>query len=472
VTESTFVSPRGYQARGGVPRRMLGGILAVLVVVAIVVYWMTGGNPPDARGLDAQARMRLADSHAVEAQPRGSSRSVDEAAERAAAATHRAAVQSAAPAASISVGPGDVAAAQRQPSEPDARLPALLSPNSREPSGSSVFAKAIDEAEGRPAGRGDDADRPTAREAGASARDLAARSGEGRIFDEPTKGIESSWPSRRREVALEGTPRDSTGGTDAAAQEIASAPLPSTQPLPVTSEQAGVGEILRQLAPAAATRDPAQRAEQWQSRAGSLSPPPALVPRPPAGTFVIEEGTVIPAVLTRRIDSDAPGVVTAMVNMNVFDSRRARALLLPKGSRLVGRYNDDVATGQERMQFAFTRLIMPDGSSFDLPGAVGSDAAGQAGLAADVDRHFLQSFGAALLIGVIADRVVNQRAVPAPNAYGGGLSATGQVLVNTADAELHRNESIPPTLTVAEGTRLNVEVIRDMVFSQPYSFQP
>jgi len=225
-------------------------------------------------------------------------------------------------------------------------------------------------------------------------------------------------------------------------------------------------DVLRSFTPPS-NRNLAQRADEWQERvAGIVGASPPLVARPPAGPLVLEEGTVIPAVLTRRIDSDAPGVVTAMVNIDVYDTRTARSLLLPKGSRLVGRYNNDVSTGQQRLQFAFTRLILPDGSSFDLPGAVGSDALGQAGLEADVDRHFFQRFGAALLIGVIADHVVSPRAVPPTNAYGGGLSATGQVLVNTADAELHRNESIAPTLTVPEGTRLNVEVVRDMVFSQ------
>jgi type IV secretion system protein VirB10 len=183
---------------------------------------------------------------------------------------------------------------------------------------------------------------------------------------------------------------------------------------------------------------------------------------------VIDEGTVIPAVLTRRISTDAPGVVTAMVNMDVYDSRTARTLLLPKGARLVGRYNGDVAAGQERIQFAFTRLILPDGASFDLPGVVGSDAAGQGGVEADVDRHFLRTFGAALLIGVLADHFVRPEAAPAPGVMGGGLSATGQVLVDTANAALQRNAAIVPTLTLGEGTRLNVEVVRDMVFSHAY----
>ena len=35
-------------------------------------------------------------------------------------------------------------------------------------------------------------------------------------------------------------------------------------------------------------------------------------------------------------------------------------------------------------------------------------------------------------------------------------------------AALQRNAAIVPTLTVGEGARLNVEVVRDMVFPHPY----
>ncbi len=98
-------------------------------------------------------------------------------------------------------------------------------------------------------------------------------------------------------------------------------------------------------------------------------------------------------------------------------------------------------------------------ATFDLPGATGSDVAGQAGIDGDVDRHFFRSFGAALLLGVLADQVTRVAALPNGGTSGqGGVSATGQVFIDTARAELERHKSIPPTVTVDEGSRINVEV--------------
>jgi type IV secretion system protein VirB10 len=448
MNPSTFISPRNYQAPGGIPRRLLGGVLVVVVLVAMSVYWIASGRHEAPRSSDVH---RSVEARSAEAQPRGSSHSVDEAADRAVAEARRTSASTAA-----ASSPG---AAPVEKLTPTVSLTSNAMPIPRVPSG-----RPSDPLESWPTDGQTAAVGPAARQdPGASAREMDARSAETRVFDEPAvqpgEGDISathrigplSWPSSA--AALTAMALDTSSRTGSPSADVNPAVQVAT-------------DTLRHLAPPG-NRDLAQREEGWQERAGQGAAVAPLIARPAAGALVIEEGTVIPAVLTRRIDSDTPGVVTAMVSIDVYDTRTARTRLLPKGSRLVGRYNNDVSAGQDRLQCAFTRLILPDGSSFDLPGAIGSDALGQAGLPADIDRHFLQRFGSALLIGVIADRVVSPRAVPSNNAYGGGLSATGQVLVNTADAELHRNESIAPTLTVPEGTRLNVEVVRDMVFSQP-----
>jgi type IV secretion system protein VirB10 len=444
-----IVSPHPYQAPGGVPRGLLAGIAGVVAVLALVVVWLTGDDHPPPTTADARARAQLERADTVQAQPRGSARAVDEAAERAVQASRSAAVRAAAGSA-----PATVLAA----GTPWPTVVAPVAPASPEVSPEEA------------------ADR------GQAAREIEARSAEGRIFDSAdtraTPGAAGGWvgptaagpgadaiaPLQRGVLAGEVALQSPEAGSRTTNGDIVA--------LPAGSPDAGadlehVAAALRRLAPAPA--DAAQRGESWQARTATApAGAGALAARSPVGAFVIDEGTVIPAVLTRRISTDAPGVVTAMVSMDVYDSRTARALLLPKGARLVGRYNSDVAAGQARLQFAFTRLILPDGSNFDLPGAAGSDAAGQGGLEADVDRHVLQTFGAALLIGVIADRVVRPQSAPSPGTYGGGLSATGQVLVDTANAALQRNVAIAPTLTVEEGARLNVEVVRDLVFPKPY----
>jgi len=443
MSRAPLVSPRQYRAPGGVPRGLLVGIVGALAGAALVVAWLAGDDRPEPRTADARAREQLEKPETVRAQPRGSARAVDEAAERAEQVSRQAAQRVSARASEGMGGAPGVTATANIPLPADAVVAAPPA----------AIAASDD-----------------AQESGRTAREMEARSADARIFDlsnEGGRGL-SAEPEAGANVAGVGEGLSASPGSTKQAPGVAMTASPSAE----LAAGAGAGlehvvGALQRLAPRG-PQDPAQRSEAWQAGVATSIDSAALALRPARGPLVIDEGTVIPAVLTRRVSTDAPGVVTAMVSMDVYDSRTARTLLLPKGARLVGRYNGDVAAGQERMQFAFTRLILPDGASFDLPGVVGSDAAGQGGLEADVDRHVLRTFGAALAIGVLADRVVRPEAVPAPGLAGGGLSATGQVLVATANAALQRNAAIAPTLTVGEGARLNVEVVRDMVFPHPY----
>lgn len=190
----------------------------------------------------------------------------------------------------------------------------------------------------------------------------------------------------------------------------------------------------------------------------------ALRPSSQESRLKVLEGTIIPAVLSRDIVSDLPGVVTAQVSQDVYDSLSSRARLICKGSRVIGRYNNEVRNGQSRLLFAFTRLILPNGQSFDLAGFDGSDQGGRAGVTGDVDRHFWRIFGSSLAIGVLADRVTRATAVPQGNFA--SISATGQVMVDTAKQMLERNRDIAPTITIERGSLINIEVKRDMLFPQ------
>lgn len=184
-----------------------------------------------------------------------------------------------------------------------------------------------------------------------------------------------------------------------------------------------------------------------------------------AKRLVLRQGKVIPAVLGRQINSDLPGRITAYVSSDVYDSDGRR--LIPKGSALIGKYDSGVQVGQSRLMFAFERLVLPNGYSFDLPAAPGADLAGAAGMAGDVDNHFLKMFGTSLLIAIFADNAKQPSNV---TQLGGGpvLTAAGQVLSDVSKTVLERNRVIPPTITVDQGTRINVEVVADMVFPEQY----
>ncbi|MGE3342302.1 MAG: TrbI/VirB10 family protein [Vicinamibacterales bacterium] len=187
--------------------------------------------------------------------------------------------------------------------------------------------------------------------------------------------------------------------------------------------------------------------------------------------FTLLQGKTIPAVLTRELNSDLPGLVTACTTLPVYDSLTSEHLLIPRGSCLQGQYSSAIGPGQERLLFAFNRLCMPDNTCVDLPGSPGADAAGAAGVEGNVNNHFFRSFSTSLMVALLADRSERNKTIVQSGSGGGApgpATAAGQVLVDVSRSILDRNKSVSPTITVPKGARINVEVTRDIEFQGPY----
>lgn len=75
-------------------------------------------------------------------------------------------------------------------------------------------------------------------------------------------------------------------------------------------------------------------------------------------------GLIIPASLVTGLNSDLPGSTIAQVVMeNVYDTVTGESLLIPQGTRLVGKYDSAVAYGQKRALVIWTRIILPNSNS-------------------------------------------------------------------------------------------------------------
>jgi type IV secretion system protein VirB10 len=178
------------------------------------------------------------------------------------------------------------------------------------------------------------------------------------------------------------------------------------------------------------------------ARAGALRNPKTTVP----------QGALIAAVLETAINSDLPGFVRAVVSRDVlsFDGTR---VLIPRGSRLVGQYRSEVALGQSRAFVVWTRLLRPDGVSIQLA-SPGTDTLGRAGLDGKVDRHYFQRYGPGLLSTAISAALNN--------------TSSNQLVIGTAQtlpSAASSGETIKPTVTVKQGTAIQVFVARDLDFS-------
>jgi hypothetical protein len=100
---------------------------------------------------------------------------------------------------------------------------------------------------------------------------------------------------------------------------------------------------------------------------------------PQQSRYELKRGSVIPATLITGINSDLPGRITAQVSQNVYDSATGHYLLVPQGTKLLGRYDNKVSFGQSRVLVVWTDMIFPNGSTLQLVAMAGTDAEGYGG---------------------------------------------------------------------------------------------
>ncbi|MFM9939227.1 MAG: TrbI/VirB10 family protein [Hyphomicrobiaceae bacterium] len=189
----------------------------------------------------------------------------------------------------------------------------------------------------------------------------------------------------------------------------------------------------------------------------------------PVSPYQLTAGTIIAASLLTGLNSDLPGFVIAQVTETVFDSASGRYVLIPQGSRLIGKYDNVVAFGQERALVIWQRIIRPDGSSILIDNLPATDSGGYAGLTDEVNLHtwkLLKGVALATLLGVGSSL-----------AFGPGngdsdliralKDSTGQTANRAGQRLVERELTVQPTLTVRPGWPVRVIVHKDIVLT-PY----
>ena len=175
-------------------------------------------------------------------------------------------------------------------------------------------------------------------------------------------------------------------------------------------------------------------------------------------------GSVIAASLITGLNSDLPGMVTAQVTQNTFDTVTGNILLVPQGARLIGKYDSVVAFGQRRALVIWQRLILPDGSSVHLDNMPATDAAGYAGLAEKVDFHtwtLLKGVAIATMLGVGSELSISGESDLVQAIRESAQSNTARA----GDQITQRNLDIQPTITIRPGAPVRVLVTRDIVLA-------
>lgn len=174
------------------------------------------------------------------------------------------------------------------------------------------------------------------------------------------------------------------------------------------------------------------------------------------------EGTIIETVLLNRLDGTFAGPVECLVTTPVYSHDR-QSVLIPAGARILGAAAPVQAWGDSRLAVAFHRLLMPDAHTYSLDLFKGLAQAGETGLKDDINKHYMQVFGASLAIGAISGLAqFGTRGIDA-NSFGDTYrQSAGASLATSSSRVLDRYLNVLPTITIREGFRIKVYLTNDL----------
>lgn len=183
-------------------------------------------------------------------------------------------------------------------------------------------------------------------------------------------------------------------------------------------------------------------------------------------SMLLQRGTAIACGDITKIVSEHSGMVMCVVSNDVY-SADGKVLLIERGSKAFGERREVMLQGQARIAAIWSRIDTPYGIYVDV-NSLATDTLGATGIPANVDNHFGQRFGGAVLLSLIGD--IGQAAANRTRDGGGtitfGNTATaGQDL---ASKTLDNTINIPPTGYVNQGEATTILVLRDMDFRSVY----
>ncbi len=186
---------------------------------------------------------------------------------------------------------------------------------------------------------------------------------------------------------------------------------------------------------------------------------------------LLVRGTYIRCVLETRIVTDVDGFTSCIVTEPVY-SINGHKLLLPKGSKALGRYQGEPKG--PRVAVLWDRITTPNGLDITLEGP-GIDNLGGAGHPGDYNAHWFSKMSSALMISLISDTFKYYAAENGPETdsvtTGGNIvtqpfeSNTAKTMERLANQALSKSLARPATVTINQGTVLNIYVAQDVDFS-------
>lgn len=182
-------------------------------------------------------------------------------------------------------------------------------------------------------------------------------------------------------------------------------------------------------------------------------------------TRVITADRFIPAIVIPEINSELEGKVVAQVEANVY-GYHGRMILVPAGSKAIGRYLPFKKAGESRLRIVWERIITPNGINIRTVSAEMADAMGRSGITGEVDNRNWDKYGMAVLISIVS--AIGQLHVPADSVnQKAAIDAFGRELSRVTADILQQSLDIKPRVTIPAGSRILISPVDDIWFKEP-----
>lgn len=169
----------------------------------------------------------------------------------------------------------------------------------------------------------------------------------------------------------------------------------------------------------------------------------------------IRAGRLIPALLTTAISSDIEGPVTAIVEQDIY-AAMGKAVLIPRGSKVIGFYQNDNKIGQDRLAITWREIITPQGVNILLTNTTTSDNMGMSGARGAVNNKYFDRYGIPYGISTLSNVLLLAIASKTNgNQYANTIYEQSSKDVSTlVENIIEQQSAIKPTIEIKAGSRI------------------
>lgn len=193
----------------------------------------------------------------------------------------------------------------------------------------------------------------------------------------------------------------------------------------------------------------------------------------PPGKYRLKKYTSFQCTLINGIKTDYPGFTKCSLTMPLY-SADGSVILARAGAELRGEQKVELKGGQSSVFTSWTELeTSVAGSSQSVLtqlNGLGTDAMGRSGTDAEIDNHWGQKIGGALMLSTFQDALSNySKRLSGDGGGSNNYTNTENTTEDMASKVLDANINIAPTGYVKPGTVINVIVAQDIDFSRVYT---